>query len=199
MISTPRVARSDEVSMFCFRSPNKRDGLHLTSDQASGYNTVEQEYRSDATSTAKLPRVYRLDWVQRDFIDGKDVIDLGAGRPEFFERYVAPRYPDVVPRDPFNYPGEANDAALSGVYDTAILSNVLNVIPDVENIYSVLELARAVADTTLVTVYNSGRAGPTGRGRYQRGEGIGRYVGYCEEVFGQGNVSVRDGVIICEA
>lgn len=185
--------------MSFFPNLNKRNGRHLDDNEIARYNAVEQEFPSDRTSIAQLPRVYRLGWVQREYIEGRDVIDLGAGRPEFFDRYVHPQSPDVVPRDPFNYPREANDAALSGLYDTAILSNVLNVIPDVENIYSVLELARAVADTTLVTVYNSGRAGPTGRGRYQRGEGIGRYVGYCEDVFGQGNVSVRDGVIICEA
>lgn len=182
-----------------FRSPNKRDGRRLSQREIARYNTVEQEFPSDRTSIAQLPRVYRLNWVQKEFIDGRDVIDLGAGRPEYFGRYVHPQHPGVVPRDPFNYPRVANDAALARVYDTAILSNVLNVIPDKENIRSVLELARAVADTTLVTVYNSGRMGPTGHGRYQRGEGMYRYVGYCEDVFGQGKVSVRDGVIICEA
>lgn len=180
-------------------SPNKRNGVRLSRDEIARYNYVEQSFPSDRTSIPQRPAIYGKEWVIQEHIRGKDVVDLGAGREEYFDRFIAPMFPNVVPRDPFNISRLRNDIALGGVYDTAILSNVLNVIPEEENIYDLLELAKIVADTTLITVYNSRKRGPSGLGRYQRAEGIGTYVGYCEDVFGKGNVSVRDGVIVCES
>lgn len=178
---------------------NKRNGLRLTSEEIARYNHVEQSFPSDRTSIPQRPAIYGKDWVIQEHIRGKDVVDLGAGRQEYFNRYVRPEFPEVVPRDPFNMERAVNDYALGKIYDTAILSNVLNVIPETENIYDLLELAKTVADTTLITVYNSRKRGPSGQGRFQRAENLKVYVKNCEDVFGKGNVSVRDGVIVCES
>ncbi|MBE6526333.1 MAG: hypothetical protein E7Z63_00975 [Thermoplasmata archaeon] len=179
---------------------NKKNGVHLTPSEIKRYNNVDQQYPSDATSinSRTPPRIYNIGWVVDRYIAGKQVIDLAAGVPRYFNQTVGMMYANVTPRDPFNYPKDINDMALTGVYDTAILSNVLNVIKERENIIDLLNLAKKIADATLITVYEAKKPGPTGRGRYQRGQRLKDYLPLCYEVFGPENVRVFGNVIVCE-
>ncbi len=178
-------------------SRNKRNGVRLTEEQVARYSKPPetQKISSKRTSRNLLPKIYGKRWVVREYIKGKDVVDLGAGG--YFGN-VAEAFPNVVPRDPY-WLSEGNNArALRGAYDTAIISNVLNVIEDDAEIIDLLELARTVADTTLIKVYDSGKPGPT-RDGYQRGIPLKGYLPFAYSVFGRENVSIRDGVMVCEA
>jgi len=177
-------------------SGNKRNGYRLPERLVRAYSEPpRQGASSKKTSRKQVPSIYGKKWVLKEHVDGRDVVDLGIGGwPELVLR----DHPHVVPRDPFWLPREANERALRGVYDTAILSNVLNVIDDDEAIIQLLEIAKAVADTTLIKIYDSGRTGYT-RDGYQRGMPLEAYLPFAYEVFGRENVSVRDGVIVCES
>ncbi len=178
-------------------SRNKRNGMRLSDGMVDAYAGPPgfQGTTSKRTSRNLLPKIYNKKWVQREHIVGKDVVDLGIGG---WPENVTSVFPNVVPRDPYWLSREANERALRGVYDTAIISNVLNVIDDDRAIIELLELARTVADTTLIKVYDSGRTGYT-RDGYQRGVPLEAYLPFAWEVFGRENVSIRDGVMVCES
>lgn len=178
-------------------SRNKRNGIRLGEAEVARYSRPPgtQGISSKKTSRKFVPKIYGKRWVVKEHIRGKKVIDLGAGGwPEL----VTSRFPNVVPRDPFWLSEGDNAKALRGVYDTAIISNVLNVIDSDEAIIDILELAKTVADTTLIKVYDSGRPGPT-RDGYQRGIPLEGYLPFAWQVFGKENVSIRDGIMICES
>lgn len=179
------------------KSKNKRNGIRLTDAQVDVFAgpPVFQRISSKKTSRNQIPRIYNMQWVVREYIEGKEVVDLGAGA---WPENVTALYPNVVPRDPFNLPRNTNVKALRGVYDTAILSNVLNVIDDDREIISLLELAKTIADTTLITVYDAKTPGLT-RDGYQRGMPLKKYLPFAWKVFGKENVRIWNGVMICEA
>ncbi|MBO4798214.1 MAG: hypothetical protein J5494_05520 [Candidatus Methanomethylophilaceae archaeon] len=179
------------------KSKNKRNGIRLTDAQVEFYagRPVFQKITSEKTSRNQIPRIDNMRWVVREYIEGKEVVDLAIGK---WPENVMNLHPNVVPRDPYNQPRDVNIKALRGIYDTAIISNTLNVIDDDREIISLLELAKILADTTLITVYGAGTRGKT-RDGYQRGLRLDDYLPFVYQVFGKENVTVRNGVIICEA
>lgn len=179
-------------------SRNKRNGERLSEDMVQALAGPDRPQGVSSARTSinkdKLPKIYGIRWVQKEHIAGKDVVDLSAGK---WPENVTSRFPNVIPRDPFNLPRDVNIRALRGIYDTAIISNTLNVLDDDRAIYELLELARTVADTTLITVYESKAEGYTSSG-YQRGKKLADYLPYAYRVFGRDNVTIRGGVMVCE-
>lgn len=89
----------------------------------------------------------------------KYVIDIGGGRYDTAVEVAKKYNADVSIYDPFNRSVEHNRMVLGGVYDVAVISNVLNVIDNKDARADVLRCAASLAETLLITVYEGDRSG----------------------------------------
>lgn len=91
---------------------------------------MKQKYTSANTSinSTKVPAMFRR--VRWD--PGTKNLDWGGGKYDTATRYLETKGVQNVIYDPFNRSEAENAAALASTYDTATLSNVLNVIAEPE-------------------------------------------------------------------
>lgn len=153
--------------------------------------TLKQQYTSADTSinSAKLPRVYS---VARDIMTGS-VIDYGCGK--YFDLYGLPG--NFYGYDPFN---RDLPELLNRHYDTAVCSNVLNVIKEDAVRRDLLQTLQSIADTVIITVYEGNRSGvgkPTKKDCYQLNRRLCDYIPEVVSVFGAGNVRLYRGCLVC--
>lgn len=121
---------------------------------------MEQRFTSRQTSinSSKPPLVYSLKKAV-ETMTGKRVIDVGGGK---FDTAVeaAKKYGSSVSiYDPYNRTDEQNASVLQGVYDVAVISNVLNVIDSASARADVLKLAAQKSSQILITVYEGNKSG----------------------------------------
>lgn len=119
-----------------------------------------QRFTSAQTSinSRKAPAVYSMKKAVA-IMAGKKVVDIGGGKFDTAKEAARVYAADVSIYDPYNRSPEHNAAALSGSYDVAVISNVLNVIDSELARGDVLKLAATKAHTLLVTVYEGDRSG----------------------------------------
>jgi len=150
---------------------------------------VAQEYTSADTSinSSKMPRIYSLVDVSKT----GSTIDFGCGR--YFDLYDLPE--NVVGHDPYNLP---RPWLLLNHYDTALCSNVLNVIAEEEARHDVLETLASLADTVYITVYDgdgSADGRQTKKDCYQLNRKVRQYLPELQQVFSE--VTLRNGLFTC--
>jgi len=164
---------------------------------------------------AKLPAGYGKLKKMEVFKPGQRVVDIGGGRFDNAVDDLAKQDVEIQVYDPFNRSPEHNKSVkeliADGGADIAVSNNVLNVIKEPENIKRVVQQAENAikpGDKAYFTVW---KGNETGIGRitkkktnkdgtvepksYQRNEPISAYVSRVEEVFGEGNVTVKGDLI----
>ena len=121
---------------------------------------MKQKYKSAETSinNKKAPAIYGMKKAIEVYA-GNKVIDIGGGKYDTPVIAGKQHGADVSIYDPYNRTKEHNKNVLSGAYDVAIISNVLNVIAEKENRLDVVKLALTKADTVLITVYEGDKSG----------------------------------------
>lgn len=119
-----------------------------------------QEFTSANTSvnSTKAPAVYS-NKIAQNLIRNKRVIDMGGGKYDTGVKAGAKVGAVVNIYDPYNRSESHNKAVLSGSYDVAIISNVLNVIKKADARAELLKLASQKVNTILVTVYAGNGSG----------------------------------------
>lgn len=159
---------------------------------------------SAGTSVNCIPRIYKR------FSFSGEILDYGGGRFDTAKEYVKERYgADVFVYDPYNRSPEHNHMVLSYFSQrpakTVVCSNVLNVLPDVQDIYAVLErikLLMASDGVLYIQIYKgpvvtNGEGIFTSRG-FQRCVDIVWYLPFVEAVFPLGfgwRVELKDYII----
>lgn len=164
---------------------------------------------------AKLPAGYGKLKKMEVFKPGQRVVDIGGGRFDNAVEDLAKQDVELQVYDPFNRAPEHNQAVkeliADGGADIAVSNNVLNVVKEPENIKRVVQQAENAikpGDKAYFTVYQGDKTG-TGRitkekknkdgtvepKSYQRNEPTSAYVSRVEEVFGEGNVTVKGDLI----
>lgn len=154
---------------------------------------TKQKYKSARTSVCnngKLPHIYSL----VDVTSTGETLDYGCG--QYFDNWHLP--PNVKGFDPFNKP---DYKLLDYHYNTALCSNVLNVIAEREVRREVLENLKCLADIVYITVYDGDKSGigkeiKTRRNSYQMNRKAKEYLEEICEVFS--DVTLRKGMFICK-
>lgn len=121
---------------------------------------MKQRFTSAQTSinSTKAPAVYGMKKAI-EAMSGKKVVDVGGGRFDTAKKAARAYNADVSIYDPFNRSAEHNAAVMAGLYDVAIISNVLNVIDSAAARREVVQLAATKAAALLITVYEGDRSG----------------------------------------
>jgi hypothetical protein len=119
-----------------------------------------QSFTSANTSinSKKAPAIYSMPKAI-ELMKGKKVIDIGGGRYDTAVLKAAEYGAMVSIYDPYNRTADHNDIVLKDKYDVAVISNVLNVISDLDSRLRVLSLALSRAHMVLITVYEGDRTG----------------------------------------
>lgn len=128
-------------------------------------------------NSKKAPAIYSMPKAI-ELMKGKKVIDIGGGKYDTAVLKAREYGATVVIYDPYNRTVDHNAIVLSGKYDVAIISNVLNVIPDLDSRLKVLNLALSKAHTVLITVYEGDKTGigrQTGRDSWQENRKLNDY------------------------
>ena len=150
----------------------------------------KQTFTSAATSIngAKLPAVYG--YIERHYGAGfwrrVSVIDIGGGKFDNARDHVREYGGNLAIYDPYNRTPEENADALSGLYDAAIISNVLNVIDSAAARLDVLKTAADRAPVVFITVYEGDRSGVgrrTGADSWQENRKLADYLPEIRRVF----------------
>ena len=150
---------------------------------------MKQKYTSANTSinSKRLPAIYG----NLNLKETGMTIDYGCGK--FFDSYHLPE--TVKGYDPFNRPDEA---VLGYHYNSAICSNVLNVIMEEDVREEVLTTLANLADTVYITVYEgtgSGVGAVTKKDCYQLNRKKREYLPELKKVFS--SVTQNRGMFIC--
>lgn len=122
---------------------------------------MAQQATSANTSinSKRLPAIYN-----KLYISTGRVIDYGCGKYTDHIRWYLYAH-QYLPYDPFNQPDEVNRKTLETCKDrhkaTVILSNVLNVIDDMQTVFDVIDhcLELAHGGSVCVTVYEGDKSG----------------------------------------
>lgn len=146
---------------------------------------MKQQYTSAGTSinSVKLPAIYNK-LASRDVFRGVSIIDYGCGKYTDHLRAFAQEHGAHTWQgyDKYNRDEEKNRNALSGLYDVAIVSNVLNVIKEDDIVRDIVAHALNLAETVYITVYQGDKSGvgkPTQGGQsWQRNAGLAWYVDF---------------------
>jgi hypothetical protein len=127
----------------------------------SGYDEAAQEYTSALTSinSTQVPSVFaRVNWVK-----GSKNIDIGGGRFDIATRFLAGKGVKNFIYDPYNRPEKHNARVRRpDYYDTATISNVLNVIKEPSIRLEVLRVAYESlkeGGQVFITVYEGNGSG----------------------------------------
>lgn len=160
---------------------------------------MKQTFTSRQTSinSAKAPAIYGMKKAI-EIMKDKYVIDIGGGRYDTAVEVAKKYNADVSIYDPFNRSVEHNRMVLGGVYDVAVISNVLNVIDNKDARADVLRCAASLAETLLITVYEGDRSGKgkqTGVDSWQENRCTFDYVDEIRNVLGLYDV-IRCGKLI---
>lgn len=160
---------------------------------------MEQKYTSRRTSinSSKAPVIYGLKKAV-DVMTGKRVIDIGGGRFDTAVEAAKQCGALVSIYDPYNRSEEHNASVLKGIYDVAVISNVLNVIDSASARADVLKLAAQKASQILITVYEGNKSGvgkQTSSDSWQENRCTADYVDEIKSALPEWNV-VRFGKLI---
>lgn len=119
-----------------------------------------QKFTSASTSinSKKAPAIYSMPKAI-ELMCGKKVIDIGGGKYNTAISKTIEYGAIVAVYDPYNRTTSHNTNVLKDKYDIAIISNVLNVIPDLDSRLKVINLALSKAHTVLITVYEGDKTG----------------------------------------
>ena len=170
------------------------------------WSVPEQEITSAATSinVAKLPAAYNKLKKAGIFTKGMKMVDIGGGKFDNAVDMLKGEGVDLKVYDPFNRSAQHNkevaQAVQGGQVDAAISNNVLNVIKEKENQLLVVEQAfDAVKGNgkAYFSVYEGSKSG-TGKetkAGFQHNKKTAYYVSLVEDVFGKGNVEVKNNII----
>ena len=170
------------------------------------WSVPEQKYDSSSTSINKnkLPQGFTKLKAMGVFQEGQLVVDIGGGKFDNAVNDLAKRGVTLRVYDPFNRSPEHNrevaNEVSGGNADVAISNNVLNVIEEDVNITRVIDQAFdaiPVGAKAYFTVYGGNQTGvgaQTTKG-WQRNERTKDYVPRLEEVFGEGNITVKGDVL----
>jgi hypothetical protein len=160
-----------------------------------------QQFKSDKTSINKhkVPALFK----KVTFMPNTTNLDYGGGKYDTATEYLAKLKVTNVIYDPFNRTEVENATALAKKdYDTATLSNVLNVILEEDIRVSILiEIKRRLNShgKLYISVYEGNRTGvaatSTKRGSCQLNRNIKDYISEVKKVFT--DYTVRNGVITC--
>jgi len=161
-----------------------------------------QRYTSAATSinSSKAPAIYGMPKAV-DIMRGKRVIDIGGGRYDTAVFKASEYGATVSIYDKYNRTAEHNTDVLSGSYDVAVISNVLNVIDNANDRRDVIELAAHKAQTILITVYEGNGTGigcQTGSDSWQENRKLSDYIDEIKEAIPAWDVQKMGRVIICK-
>lgn len=158
-----------------------------------------QEFTSANTSinSTKAPAIYN-NKVAQSIMKNRRVIDLGGGQYDTGIKAGERLGATVSVYDPYNRSPEHNAEVLSGSYDVAVISNVLNVIKEREVRSELLKLASSKADTILITVYagnGSGVGKQSQKDCWQENRRLESYMAEVEQATGY-NVQKHGSIII---
>lgn len=158
-----------------------------------------QEFTSANTSinSTKAPAVYS-NKVAQNIIRNKRVIDMGGGKYDTGIEAGKKVNAIVKVYDPYNRSESHNKSVMQGVYDVAIISNVLNVIKEADARAELLKLASQKADTILVTVYagnGSGIGKQSQKDCWQENRKLDSYIAEIEQATGY-SVKKRGTVLV---
>ena len=197
-------------------SMNKRSYRHInealdspqsprdSSDELWDVPTQKITSADTSINQNKLPAGYSKLKKLGVFKPGQRVVDIGGGRFDNAVEDLAKQDVELLVYDPFNRTSEHNkavaDVIADGGADVAVSNNTLNVIEEPENIKRVIQQAENAikpGDKAYFTVYagdRSGKGAQTSKG-WQRNEPTSAYVSRVEEVFGEGNVTIKGDLI----
>ena len=170
------------------------------------WSVPEQEITSAATSinVAKLPAAYNKLKKAGIFTKGMKMVDIGGGKFDNAVDMLKKEGVDLKVYDPFNRSAQHNkevaQAVQGGQVDASISNNVLNVIKEKENQLLVVEQAfDAVKGNgkAYFSVYEGSKsgAGKETKAGFQHNKKTADYVSLIENVFGKGNVEVKNNII----
>ena len=170
------------------------------------WSVPEQEITSAATSinVAKLPAAYNKLKKAGIFTKGMKMVDIGGGKFDNAVDMLKGEGVDLKVYDPFNRSAQHNKevakAVQGGQVDAAISNNVLNVIKEKENQLLVVEQAfDAVKGNgkAYFSVYEGSKSGvgKETKAGFQHNKKTADYVSLVEDVFGKGNVEVKNNII----
>jgi len=170
------------------------------------WSVPEQEITSAATSinVAKLPAAYNKLKKAGIFTKGMKMVDIGGGKFDNAVDMLKGEGVDLKVYDPFNRTAQHNktvaQAVQGGQVDAAISNNVLNVIKEKENQLLVVEQAfDAVKGNgkAYFSVYEGSKSGvgKETKAGFQHNKKTADYVSLVEDVFGKGNVEVKNNII----
>ena len=109
-------------------------------------------------NSKKAPAIYSMPKAI-ELMKGKKVIDIGGGKYDTAILKAVEYGATVAIYDPYNRTVDHNAIVLSGKYDVAIISNVLNVICNHVDRVNVIQLALSKAPICLVTIYEGDKTG----------------------------------------
>jgi len=170
------------------------------------WSAPEQEITSAATSinVAKLPAAYNKLKKAGIFTKGMKMVDIGGGKFDNAVDMLKKEGVDLKVYDPFNRSAQHNkevaQAVQGGQVDASISNNVLNVIKEKENQLLVVEQAfDAVKGNgkAYFSVYEGSKSGvgKETKAGFQHNKKTADYVSLIENVFGKGNVEVKNNII----
>jgi hypothetical protein len=170
------------------------------------WSVPEQEITSAATSinVAKLPAAYNKLKKAGIFTKGMKMVDIGGGKFDNAVDMLKKEGVDLKVYDPFNRSAQHNkdvaQAVQGGQVDASISNNVLNVIKEKENQLLVVEQAfDAVKGNgkAYFSVYEGSKSGvgKETKAGFQHNKKTSEYIELVEEVFGKGNVEVKNNII----
>lgn len=196
----------DSAQIISMKRPQRAGGETMGMVKRDVWRTPEQEVSSAATSInkGKLPAAYGKLRKIGAFLKGMKVVDIGGGRFDNAVESLKKEGVDLKVYDPFNRSSAHNqkvaDAVRGGQADAAVNNNVLNVIKERENQLLVVEQAHDAVKAegkAYFSVYEGNKSG-TGKATkqgFQHNKKVSEYVELIEEVFGKGNVEVKNGII----
>lgn len=158
-----------------------------------------QKYTSAWTSvnSKQVPAICKkIDW-----IPGTRNIDIGGGKYDTATEYLNKQGVYSAIYDPYNRPMDDNNRAyVLDFYDTALLSNVLNVICESHARHNVIQTAydllhdRGILYVTVYTGDNSGVGRESKKDCWQENRNLISYAPEIKQVFD--NVYLKNGMLI---
>ncbi len=170
------------------------------------WSVPEQEITSAATSinVAKLPAAYNKLKKAGIFTKGMKMVDIGGGKFDNAVDMLKKEGVNLKVYDPFNRSAQHNkdvaQAVQGGQVDASISNNVLNVIKEKENQLLVVEQAFDAVKGNGKAYFSVYEGSKTGAGKetkagFQHNKKTADYVSLVEDVFGKGNVEVKNNII----
>lgn len=133
-----------------------------------------QKIDSAKTSRKQVPALH-AELARRGLVGPRN-IDIGGGAWDTATEFLASLGVENRVFDPYNRTREECIATLSaGPFDTATISNVLNVIGEKPRRFEVIELASLASRKAYFSVYKAPRRGPT-RDGWQEGRALESYL-----------------------